>query len=111
MKFELSQNRCEVISYFMLHSLVNGTVMSDFFTHHLSSIGLNAVSKPFVLALRTVDLEPAREMDEKGIEPVPFAFSWITVILVPGVPTRTADGTVGQSRTEYDGFDHIAPCI
>jgi hypothetical protein len=79
-EFGLSLDVREAITYFLLHALVNGTVVGDFFLADQASRGTAAVCEKSAQLLKVVDRELARQMERNGVDPILFAFSWVTVL-------------------------------
>jgi hypothetical protein len=71
--FGLDRNASEAIAFFLLHALVNGTVVGDFFMSSNQSVTL-----PHLLETAASIL---KKFDGELYETVLFAFSWIPVLL------------------------------
>jgi hypothetical protein len=80
LSFGLSVDRCEAIAYFLLHGLVNGTMLSDFFMPEQSFARVAEICERSIEILRNCDRELAREMDRNEVTPILFAFSWVMVL-------------------------------
>jgi hypothetical protein len=76
----LDLDHCEAIAYFLLHGLINGTIVEDFFSNHENSLAMNKICHQATKVLAQCDEKLARAMDSKGIEPELFALNWINIL-------------------------------
>jgi hypothetical protein len=74
----LDGDAVEAIAYFMLHSLINGTAVGDFFI--IESDELRTVCQDAFKVLQACDPRLASAMTKNGVDPVLCAYSWVNVL-------------------------------
>jgi hypothetical protein len=79
-EFGLGMDVREAIAFFLLHALINGTVVGDFFLTDQSLCRTATVCEKSARILKVVDAELSRQMEMNGVETILFAFAWITVL-------------------------------
>jgi hypothetical protein len=78
----LNADQCESIAYFLLHGLVNGTIVGDFFMADQNSSALAALCAQSGRILSSYDTAIAQSITENNIQLSLFAFPWITLLFV-----------------------------
>jgi hypothetical protein len=78
--FGLGLDASEAIAFFLLHALVNGTIVGDFFMAADESATIPLLCERSSVILKKFDVELSDSMESNGIVPILFAFSWITVL-------------------------------
>jgi hypothetical protein len=78
--FGLSLDDCEAIAYFLLHSLINGTVLGDCFMTEQQFSKVAEICEQAMKVLRICDSELAEEMDRNEVNLMVFAFKWVMVL-------------------------------
>jgi hypothetical protein len=78
--FGLGPDASEAIAFFLLHSLVNGTIVGDFFMETDESFTLPHLLDKAAEILKKCDPELGATMESNGIPLILFGFSWITVL-------------------------------
>jgi hypothetical protein len=79
-EFGLGPTDSEAVAYFMLHGLVNGTPVGEFFMYDDSGNGLNGICARSAMLLKKFDKAVADQMEANGVSVIVIAFSWITVL-------------------------------
>jgi hypothetical protein len=79
-EFGLSRAESEAIAYFMLHGLVNGTAVGEFFMCDESRSRLNGICRRSAQLLQKFDGDLAEQIEANEVPIVIVAFSWITVL-------------------------------
>jgi hypothetical protein len=80
MAFNLELDVCEAIAFFLFHSLINGTVIGDFFLSETTESPLTEVADDAFAMLKGCDQLLHRHMEASDISPLLFAFSWVSVL-------------------------------
>jgi hypothetical protein len=76
----LDLDHCEAIAYFLLHALINGTIIEEFFSNDQNSSVMNEICHQTMKVLAQCDQKLARSLDRNGIEPELFALKWINIL-------------------------------
>jgi hypothetical protein len=79
-EFGLAVDECEAVAYFMLHGLINGTIVGDFFMNDPNSSALITLCQQTKDMLKLYDPVLATSLSSNNISPVLFALSWINVL-------------------------------
>jgi hypothetical protein len=79
-EFSLSADESEAIAFFLLHGLVNGTAVGEFFMNENGGSGVKRVCERSSEVLKKFDRDLGDQMEKNGIEMILVAFSWITVL-------------------------------
>jgi hypothetical protein len=80
--FELGLNmdECESVAYFLLHALINGTIVGDFFIDYANSSLLDILCQKATQLLNICDQDLAQTFDSNNISILFFAIPWINVM-------------------------------
>jgi hypothetical protein len=78
----LNADQCESVAYFLLHGLINGTIVGDFFMTNQNSSVLTALCTQSVHVLSRYDTTITQLITTNNIQLTLFAFSWITLLFV-----------------------------
>jgi hypothetical protein len=79
-QFGLDMQTCEAITYFLIHWLINGTVVGDFFICDLPEPVIGELCQRSFQILRVCDPRLYQTMSDNDVTPVLFAFSWLSVL-------------------------------
>jgi hypothetical protein len=79
-KLGLDLDHCEAIAYFLLHALINGTIVGDFFLNDQNNSVLSTICHRATKALARCDHKLARAMEANGIDTQLFAYPWIKIL-------------------------------
>jgi hypothetical protein len=79
-EFDLDLEIAEAIAFFMLHSLVNGTVVGDFFFSDGAESVVTEISERAMKVLERHDGELYRHLRRNSVHLIECSFSWITVL-------------------------------
>jgi hypothetical protein len=78
--FSLDLEVCEAISFFMLHSIVNGGVVGDLFLSESEQSAMTEISEGAEEILKAYDPGLARHLETEDLNPLLFAFPWLSVL-------------------------------
>jgi hypothetical protein len=79
-EFGLDMETCEGITYFLMHWLINGTLIGEFFLCEAPEPIIRAISERSFRILKLYDPLLYQTMFDNDVAPVLFAFSWLTVV-------------------------------
>jgi hypothetical protein len=79
-KLGLDLDYCEAIAYFLLHALINGTIVGEFFSNDRNPSVVNMICHQATQVLARYDQKLARAMAENSIDAELFAFGWIKIL-------------------------------
>jgi hypothetical protein len=78
--FGLDIETCEGIVYFLMHWLINGTVLGDFFICDAPEPIIGELCERSFRILKVCDPALYRTMCDNNVTPVLFGFSWLSVL-------------------------------
>jgi hypothetical protein len=79
-QFGLDLDYCEAIAYFLLHALINGTIIGDVFITDQNSSALFNFCQQSSKILQNYDSELAQTIQNHNIEMILFAIPWIKLL-------------------------------
>jgi hypothetical protein len=80
MAFNLELEICEAIAFFFFHSLINGTIVGDFFLSKTTESPLTQITEEAFEVVKVWDPLLHRHLEANDISPLLFAFSWLSVL-------------------------------
>jgi hypothetical protein len=80
LELDLDLEHCEAVAYFLLHALINGTIIGDIFIADQTSSALFDLCEQATKVLTTYDPSLADTFAQTNIEFPLFAISWIKIL-------------------------------
>jgi hypothetical protein len=85
-QFKLDLDHCEAIAYFLLHALINGTILGDVFIIDQNSFTLFNLCQQSSKILQNYDPQLAQTIQNLNIDFCLFAIPWIKIVFASIYP-------------------------
>jgi hypothetical protein len=104
-EFNLNLDHCEAITYFLLHALINGTILGDIFMIDQNSFVLFNLCEQSSKILRNYDSVLAQTIQNYNLEIILFAIPWIKILFTSIYPLQLTFKLWDLIFTQIDKFE------